>query len=88
MKRKRKKPARKISVIERPLGRERVYGLAWIGEDKIEIDKKLKGKAHFSTCLHECLHLFAPDASETKVLEYEKLIANALWELGYRRVDL
>ena len=41
---------KKIKVVERPLGREKALGLAWVGEDKIEIDGRLKSK-QFLLCL-------------------------------------
>ena len=55
-------PKKKIKVIERPLGREKALGLAWVGEDKIEIDGRLKSKQFLNVlilggiiCLFACV---------------------------------
>ncbi len=85
---KRRRKSNKIEVIERGLGREKCDGLAWIGESRIELEKNLGPKARLSTAIHELLHLCDETISESKVLKYEKIIADTLWEEGYRRVEL
>ncbi len=56
-----------IKVVERPLGREKALGLAWVGENKIEIDGRLKSKEYLNTLIHEMLHIYNPTWSETRV---------------------
>lgn len=78
----------KVEVIERGLGREKCDGLAWIGENLIEIDKNLVGKDRLGVILHEIGHLAFPNASETQILKFEKMARDTLWDLGYRHVEL
>ena len=83
MARKRKK----ILITERRLGREKVWGFSYKGDNLVEIEKTLKGKRRFKVLIHEVLHELFPDASETKILEAEKILGNILWDQDYRRVD-
>jgi len=64
---------KKIKVIYKKLGKEKVYGFANLGDNEIEIDARLKGKKHLEIMLHECLHILYPEAEEE--------------EEHYRRVD-
>lgn len=77
----------KIKVTERKLGRERAVGLAWIGENFIEIDSRLKGRARLAALIHEVAHLAFPDASETKILGFDRQLSKVLWDHGFRRID-
>jgi len=79
---------RKIEVIERGLGREKCDGLAWIDEDKIEIEKSLCGRERLLVLVHELVHLCDETISEKNVLKYDQLIGGTLWDLGYRLVEL
>ena len=77
---------KKIQVIERPLGREKALGLAWVGEDKIEIDGRLKSKQFFNTLIHEMLHIFNHNWSETRVDQTANEMCNVIWAKNYRRM--
>lgn len=86
MKKKRKK--KKIKVVERKLGKEKVWGFAYFDDNLIEIDERLRGKRQLRTYIHELCHLsFGEKMPEYKILEAEKIIGNTLWELGYRKID-
>ena len=75
-----------IKVVERPLGRERAMGLAWVGEDKIEIDGRLKSKEYLDTLIHEMLHIYNPTWPETRVAQTATEMANIIWNKNYRRM--
>lgn len=87
MKRRRRK-SNKIEVIERRLGREGCDGLAWLGENKIEIHTDLPIKERLFVICHEVAHLAFPEAKESEILRFEKMIGQTLWDQGYRKVDL
>ena len=75
-----------IKVIERPLGREKALGLAWVGENKIEIDGRLKSKQYLNTLIHEMLHVYNPDWSESKVTKTANEMTDIIWSKNYRRI--
>ena len=78
---------KKIKVIYRKLGREKVYGLANLGFNEIEIDSRIKSKKHLELIIHESLHILFPEAEEEEI-EYKAIIlTNTLWYEHYRRVD-
>ena len=62
----------------------KVWGYALIGEDKIELYHKLKGKKHLEIIIHEKLHLLYPDLDEKAIKRDAKSICNLLWNEGYR----
>lgn len=76
--------SRKIKVIYRKLGRERVWGQA---DDFVEIDPRLKGKKHLEILIHESLHVLFPNASEDEIENKAIRLTNTLWDEKYRRVD-
>jgi hypothetical protein len=78
----------KTKVVIRPLGKERAWGLAHIGENLIEIDPKIKGYRFLLYLLHEHFHLKHPDWSETKVVKESRKTARFLWDNGFRKTDL
>lgn len=63
----------------------KVLGFAYIGENRIEIDKSLKGKEELEIFLHESTHLISPSALESKVDFIGKTLAEILWKAGYRK---
>jgi len=79
-------PRRKIEVIERPLGREKALGLAWVDKNKIEIDGRLKSKQYLNTLIHELLHIYNSNWSETKVDQTATEMCNIIWSKNYRRI--
>ncbi len=77
---------KKIKVVEKKLGREKALGLAYIGENYIEIDSRLKSKKFVEVCLHEVCHVYFPEASESKVNRFGMEAAQILWKFGIRRI--
>jgi hypothetical protein len=75
-------------VVYRNLGKEKAWGIAHIGNNKIEIDPRLSGRKHIEILLHEKIHLQNPEWSETKVLKQSKDLAKFLWQNQIRWVDL
>lgn len=75
-----------IKVVERPLGREKAFGLAWVGENKIEIDGRLKSKEYLDTLIHEMLHIYNPTWPETRVAQTATEMTNIIWSKNYRRM--
>jgi hypothetical protein len=78
---------KKPRVQERLLGRERAVGLCWQNCGLIEIDPRLRPKAALDTLLHEMLHHYAPDWSETKVSKTASGMADVLWQHRFRRIE-
>jgi hypothetical protein len=76
----------KIEVVERPLGREKALGLAWVGENKIEIDGRLKSKQYLNTLIHEMLHIYNPAWPETRIDQTATEMCNVIWAKNYRRM--
>ena len=64
----------------------KVWGYALIGEDKIELYHKLKGKKHLEILIHEKLHLLYPDLDEGAIKRDAKSLCNLLWDHDYRRM--
>ncbi len=78
---------KKIKVIDKKLGRSDAVGMAYIDENRIEIDPRQKSKEYLDTLIHEILHLFNPDWSETKVSKAANEMTKIIWDKNYRRVD-
>ena len=74
-------------VKERLLGREKALGLCWQGIGLIEIDPRLKSKSALDTMIHEMLHHYAPEWSETKVGKVATAMTKILWKHRFRRIE-
>lgn len=77
---------KKIKVVYRKLGKERVWGWAH-GNDYIEIDPRLKGKKHLEILNHEILHVLFPQLSEKEIVKKSIILTNTLWQDGFRKCD-
>ena len=75
-----------VEVIERPLGREKAMGLAWIDDRKVEIDSRLDSKDFLDTLIHELLHIYSPHWSETKTASTATEMTDLIWAKDYRRI--
>lgn len=74
-------------VKDRLLGREKALGLCWQGEGLIEIDPRLKARTALDTLIHEMLHHYAPDWSESKVSKVASSMTSILWNRRFRRIE-
>jgi hypothetical protein len=76
-----------IKIVHRKLGRERADGLAYTGHNEIHIDERLKKKEYMRITIHELLHMYFPDLSESKVDKISRKMCGELWKLKFRRTD-
>lgn len=76
------------SITHKKLGREKAHGQAFKEDGVIEIDIILKGLDHLDTVIHEIMHIQNKRWSEAKVMGHSNEMAQLLWDLGYRRVEL
>jgi len=83
-----KKPQKQIKVIHKKLGREKALGQAWTDNRVIEIDERITGKEYLDTVIHEVTHCQFPKMPEITVNARSTELANILWDLGFRWVDL
>ena len=82
----RRKNKNRIKIHEKKLGRERAWGLAWQGENLIEIDPRQSPRQYLNTVIHETLHILLPSFSETKIRKMGDKISEMVWKQNYRRV--
>ena len=75
-----------VEVIERPLGREKAMGLAWVEDRRVEIDSRLDSKDFLDTLIHELLHIYNPEWKEQKVASTATQMTNLIWAKNYRRI--
>jgi len=79
-----------VRITEKKLGRHRFNGGPVLGlcyeNGHILIDPRQDPKEFMGTIIHECLHAAFDCMSEESVIRAEKLICDALWEKGYRRI--
>ena len=79
------KHRRRIKIVERKLGRSRVWGFAY-GDGIVEIDPRQRPQRYLDTLCHELLHLAFQNASETKILKATRIVRRGLWDQNYRKV--
>lgn len=65
---------------------KRVWGYAYINQDKIELFNGLKGKKHLEILIHEKLHLMFPDLEEKAIVRHSRDLCSLLWSEDYRRI--
>lgn len=63
----------------------KVWGYAYIDENKIELYHNLKGKKHLEILIHEKLHIMFPDLEEQAIKRHSRDLCNVLWNDGYRK---
>ena len=70
------------------LGRNRAFGMCDWDNKEILIDERQTGRNKFETIIHEHLHRMRPDWSEKQVTSDARDLGEALWKMGYRKVEL
>lgn len=91
----------RICVVEKMIsgdGDEGDLGQAHPDTRTVVIDPRQCSRDYLDTLVHECIHLMAADLHchncgehqgdwpEEKVAEWERLVGDAIWQQGYRRV--
>jgi hypothetical protein len=79
---------RPIRIKIAKLGRQKADGMAFKDNRLIYLDPRLKGVGLLDTAIHEILHCQQPDLSEESVTANAKEMADLLFKLGFRWVDL
>lgn len=85
-------------VIEVADGECEEYGRAEPDKRTVWLDPRQCSRDYLDTLVHECIHLMVADLycecgrhqadwPEEKVAEWERLIGDAVWSQGYRRVE-
>ena len=82
------KSIKQTKVTHRKLGREKVWGLAHISFNHIELDSRLSGRRHLLYLVHEMLHIIEPKWSETKIKKVSTKVTDLLWAQHYRKVSI
>jgi len=77
----------KIKVVEKKMGRKKLWGQAHFDRGEIDIDPRLKGKKHLEILLHEALHIIYQSEDEDRIVKDSIALTNLIWEQSYRRVD-
>ena len=77
---------KKIKVFEKKLRRERCVGTAEFATLIIQIDPRQNSKSYLDTLIHEMLHLYNPQWSETRVSETANEMTRVIWDANYRRL--
>lgn len=77
---------RKVTVVERRLGREGDLGQSWDGLSFVEIDPRQCEAERLDTLIHELFHIMLPEWGEERVLKHSAWLAKQIWKQGYRRV--
>lgn len=78
---------RTIKYIHKKLGKNKIWGQAYIDDFLIEIDQRAEGKKHLEITNHESFHLLFPELEECDIVNKSIILTNLLWKMGYRRVD-
>ena len=78
------KPKDQPKVTRKKLGRN--VGLYWPGENRIEVDERLKDKKELIIYLHEYFHKLFPDIIEDEIIIRSEMVADFLWNNHYRKV--
>lgn len=75
---------KRVKVIYRKLGRQKIYGQA---DTYAEVDERLKGAKRLEIIIHESLHVIEPNMSEADVERISIRLTKTLWHEGYRLID-
>jgi len=73
----------RVKIKERKL--RKYYGYAYIGKDKIELRSGMPDRLYLGTLIHELLHIFWPEESETRILKIGNTITHYIWHKGFNK---
>ena len=76
----------KIKVIDKKLGRQKAVGQAYTDARVIEVDPRQRSKNYLDTLIHEMLHVYCPDWSESKVTKTANEMTDIIWQKNFRRI--
>ena len=76
----------KIKVIDKKLGRQKAVGQAYSDARVIEIDPRQNSKNYLDTLIHELLHVYNPEWSESKITKTANEMTAVIWQKNYRRI--
>ena len=76
----------KIKVIDKLLGRQKAVGQAYSDARVIEIDPRQNSKNYLDTLIHELLHVYNPEWSESKITKTANEMTAVIWQKNYRRI--
>lgn len=76
----------KIKVIDKKLGRQKAVGQAYTDARVIEVDPRQRSKSYLDTLIHEMLHVYNPEWSESKVTKTANEMTDIIWSKNYRRI--
>ena len=71
---------RRLKEYEAPL-----LGEAYLDVFKIYIQNRQSSREYLGTLIHEAAHCIFPDLTEYQIRKFEKIMANIIWNEGYRR---
>lgn len=76
-----------IKIDFKKLGRQKVVGLAYKDENRIEIDSSLKGKDFTNVMIHEITHIMLPYLTEEVVDNFANVLTSILYTHGVNKSE-
>lgn len=64
------------------------WGMAYKDENRIEVKSSLKDLSQLDTIIHELQHIIHPFMDEEHVEKSSTILAQHLWQIGYRKQTL
>jgi hypothetical protein len=80
-------PPRRIPIVEKKLGRDKVLGWAYSNPPMIELDERLRGRLQQEVLIHELLHVALPQLDEETVTEVAEWMSVQTFKFGLRRIQ-
>lgn len=77
----------KIKVIEKKLGRQSAMGIAYTDTGLIHVDPRQTSRQYLDTLIHEMLHVYNPEWSESRVSKTANEMTEILWAKDFRRIQ-
>lgn len=79
---------KQIKIVEKKLGKEGVWGWAEREGDVgiVALDPRMDSKRYLEVLIHEILHTFDMEDSESRVDKSARILARELWKKGFRRL--